>query len=145
MSSMVGQEKTAVRRRRIGVSVDRNYGQKWPVFRVNELEDADPDGPEVQELVQVFQAALDNHDQKVAGPPVRAQERVHADDRLEMTRRRDARPALVVEEWEYDICRGLGWEFAGAFHWSHPDFGRVWFTAQQMRAIAVTQMVSQGP
>lgn len=53
------------RRRLVGISVDIRYGHKWPVFRVSDLGDANPDGAEVQSICSAFQKALDLLDGRV--------------------------------------------------------------------------------
>ena len=42
----------------VGVTVDRAYGE-WPVFRLRDMNDADPDGAEVQANARLIAAAPD--------------------------------------------------------------------------------------
>ncbi len=49
------RDHDATRRRRVGISIVGG----WPVFRVSDLDNPNPDGEEVQRICTAFQVALD--------------------------------------------------------------------------------------
>ena len=42
---------------KVGVSVDTRFGAPWPVFRLAEMGDTNPDGEEVQAVAQLMEVA----------------------------------------------------------------------------------------